>query len=73
VLLLERQAQAPLQPRHVLVVHGHDLVEQRLAGLDQERGDEGVALGRGEALEGLGVMPAPKLGKVLHELRRGRG
>lgn len=51
-------------------MHGHDLVEQPLAGLDQEGGDESVALGWGEALERLGVVPAPELGEVLLQLRR---
>ena len=54
----------PPQPGHVLVVHGHDLVEQPLAGLDQEGRDEGVPLGRGEAPERLGVVAAPELGEM---------
>ncbi len=73
VLVLERQAGAPVQPGHVLVVHGHDLIEQRPAGLDQEGRDERVALGRGEALERLGIVPAPELGEVLEQLRCGCG
>jgi len=73
LLVLERQARPPLQPGHVLVVHGDGLVQQPLAGFDQEGRDKGVALGCGKALERLGIVPAPELGEVLHELRRGRG
>jgi len=48
-----------------MVVHGHDLVEQDLAGLDQESRDQGVALRRGKALQGLGVVSPADLGDVL--------
>ena len=54
-------------------MHGHDLIEQGLAGLDQERRSQGVALRRGEALQGLGVVSPAELGKVLQQLRRRRG
>ena len=46
------------------VVHLDDLVEQRLAGLDQIAGDQRVALGLGEAAEIAGVIAAPKLAEL---------
>lgn len=72
-LVLKRQARPPFEPRHVLVVHGHGLIEQGLAGLNQERCNQGVALRRGKALQGLGVVSPAELGKVLQQLRRRRG
>ena len=55
-LLLDRRARPSVHAGQEQVVHLDDLVDQRLAGLDQVAGDERVALGLGQAPEVAGVV-----------------
>ena len=51
------------------VVHLDDLVEQRLAALNQIAGDQRVAFWPGEAPEIAGVVAAPELAELAHDPR----
>ena len=67
--LLDRRARPPVHAGQEQVAHLDDLVEQRLAGLDQVAGDEGVALRLGEAPEVAGIIAAPELAELADDPR----
>ena len=75
-LIFDRIACPAVHADEEQIVHLDDLVEQRLAGLDQIAGDECVTLGLGEAAQIAGIVAASELPQLTYDLadqdRRGR-
>jgi len=63
-LPFNRIARPSVHPGQEQVVHLDDLVEQRLARLDEVAGDERVALRFGKAPEVPGIVAAPELAEL---------
>ena len=66
--LLDRGAGLTIHRGQEEIVHLDDLVEQGLARLDQVAGHECVTLGFGEASEIAGIVAAPELAELAHDL-----
>jgi len=66
---LDRRARPSVHAGQEQVVHLDDLVEQRLAGLDEVAGDERVALRLGKAPEVAGIVAAPELAELADDPR----
>ena len=66
---LDRRARPAVHAGQEQVVHLDDLVEQRLAGLDEVAGDERVALWLGKAPEVAGIVAAPELAELADDPR----
>ena len=68
-LIFDRIARPAVHAGEEQIVHLDDLVEQRLAGLDQIAGNQRVALRLGEAAEIAGIITASELAQLADDLR----
>ena len=66
---LDSGARSAVHARQEQLVHFDDLIEQRLASLDQRAGDKRVTLGLGETSEVAGIVAAPQLTELTHNPR----
>src|SRR5271156_1275427 len=66
---LDSGARSAVHARQEQVVHFDDLIEQRLASLDQRARDKRVTLGLGETSEVAGIVAVPQLTELTHNPR----
>ena len=69
MLLFMGAVRLPRDLHEVLVVHGHQMIQQGFAGLQEKTNHERIAFVIGESLEVFGTVAFRLLGEVVEKLR----